>query len=69
MSKGNPRVILRMPAAELAELEKFIAASNERRRGEPWTMSDFIRAAVREKIAKMGRSAASGRKRGADAAP
>lgn len=59
MSKGSPVVTLRVPEEELARLDAAILACNSRRKGTPWSRTDFIMAAVREKLAKMARSRSS----------
>lgn len=57
MSKGSRVVPVRFEEELLDAVAAMIASSNERRQGEPWTTSEFVRAAVREKLAKMKRSA------------
>lgn len=55
-SRGSPICPIRIPAALLLEMEQLIKASNERRKGEPWTRTSFILTAIREKLYKMERS-------------
>jgi len=71
MSRGSPIVPVRIPAELLAEIGQVIDGRNERARGAPWTRSEFIVLALREKLAKMersrsGRAKAAGRRAGAD---
>lgn len=63
MSRGSPIVPIRIPSELLAEMDQVILRANEVRRGEPWGRTGFILSAVREKLAKMERSRASGGKR------
>ena len=56
MSKGNRIICVRFGEAELAEMGEVLAGRNERSNGPLWCMSDFVRAAVVEKLAKMRRS-------------
>jgi len=56
MSKGNPIVPVRFDSAMLFQMRDAIAQRNERTSNEPWTMSDFIKAAVWEKLCHMERS-------------
>lgn len=59
MSKGNKIVKVRMEPALLEELERQLASRNEHCREAPWTLSDFVRDCVRERLTKRAR-----RKRG-----
>lgn len=55
MSKGTPIVGVRIPPTQRAEVEAVIAHRNANSREAPWTLSDFVVIALREKIAKMAR--------------
>lgn len=56
MSRGSRIVKVRVPENLLAWIEETIAGRNQRTRKEPWTMSDFLREAVAEKLKHMSRS-------------
>jgi len=56
MSKGRPIVPVRFGEGTLSSMKRIVEQRNARTRNEPWTMSDFIRVAVEEKIAHMERS-------------
>lgn len=56
MSKGSPRVTLRIPDAELQQVLACIDRANEYRRGEPYDLTSWILAAIREKMAHGKRS-------------
>lgn len=62
MSKGNPIVPLRFPPQLLDQVDAKIRRSLDTRAAEPWTRTSFILAAVKEKLAKMKRSAGGRRK-------
>lgn len=53
MSRGNVIVKTRVPADLLAAIEVQIAKRNHHSAEQPWDMSDWIRVAMREKLAKM----------------
>jgi hypothetical protein len=57
MSRGNPTIQMRLSASDLEQLDLLIAKRNAHAKGEPMVRSDFVRQAIREKIAKMRRSA------------
>ena len=56
MSKGSPRIILRIPQEVVDQIEYCITTANCSRRGEPYDVSSWIRAAIVEKIAHVKRS-------------
>ena len=56
MSKGSKVVAIRFPADEYDAMLGQLADSEKFRRGEPWTLSEFVRSAIREKLKKMERS-------------
>lgn len=56
MSLGNPKVIVRFEQGLLDLIERTIEDRNGRTKREPWTLSDFIRDAVREKLDHMRRA-------------
>lgn len=59
MSKGNQIVPVRIPLPLAVDMDQAIAGRNAVARGEPWTVSEFIRVAIAEKLAKMSRSRSS----------
>jgi hypothetical protein len=56
MSAGTRVYALRIDGGMMEDAEETISRRNEFTRREPWNFSDFLRAAIREKIAKMQRS-------------
>jgi hypothetical protein len=56
MTKGNPKLIVRVPGQLIDEMRLAIAQRNRRTRDEPWVMSDFVRVAIRDKLAHIKRS-------------
>jgi len=62
-SKGNPIVKTRVTTDLEREVEITINRRNLHSDNEPWDVSEFIRSAIREKIAHMERSRNKGRKR------
>ena len=62
-SKGNPVVKTRVTTELEREVEVTINRRNLHSDNEPWDVSEFIRSAIREKIAHMERSRNKGRKR------
>lgn len=62
MSKGTKRFAFRLPPSLIDEMEETISRRNHNAPGEPWTFSDFVRIACREKVAKMERSRGGRRK-------
>jgi hypothetical protein len=57
MSKGSPRLTIRIPAELLALVDKAVYRSVYTRTNGPWTRSSFVISAIEEKLAKMARSA------------
>ena len=55
MSKGTPRVVIRLADQVVQEIELAIARRNLWSREVPWTLSDFLRVAIAEKLQKMAR--------------
>lgn len=55
-TKGTPRLSFRCSQELQLDIQECIARRNTWSREAPWTLSDFIGLACREKIAKMGRS-------------
>lgn len=55
MSKGSPRTTLRIPAELLRQIQEAIDRQSEFRRGEPWNMTTWIIAAIRERLDKQAR--------------
>lgn len=56
MSKGNRIVNVRFDAGILESIATEIARRNLNTSSAPWSMSDFIRVAVAEKLKKGARS-------------
>lgn len=56
MSKGNPKIQIRLTPAELAQIESSIHSSNARRPGVPYDLSSWVRHAIKEKLDKLQRS-------------
>jgi Arc/MetJ-type ribon-helix-helix transcriptional regulator len=54
MSKGNPIVKTRVSADMLAEMEERVASHNAHAK-DLWTVSDFIRDCIRERLSKRAR--------------
>lgn len=67
-SKGSPMVALRIPQELLTEIEATMKKRNVVAFGEPWSRTDFILVAIKEKLAHMARSRRPGRRRRAPAA-
>lgn len=56
MSKGTDRYTFRLPQDMMAEVAATIYRRNLHTDREPWELSEFVRVAIREKLAKMERS-------------
>lgn len=56
MARGSPTITFRLDDALMDDMDVAIDSRNERTRETPWTRTDFIRAAIREKLDKMRRS-------------
>lgn len=56
MSKGNAVIPVRFTENLLAWMDEEIEMRNGRTADEPWNRSDFIRAAVIDKLKHRGRS-------------
>lgn len=56
MSAGTRNRIVRIDDDSWNLFELTVEFRNANKKGKPWTMSDFIRIACREKVAKMDRS-------------
>jgi hypothetical protein len=63
MSVGSPMVAVRFNPKLLTLMMARIEEANRNRQGAPWTRSDFILTAVREKLSKMERSRKAGGRR------
>lgn len=59
MSRGSPRITIRLPVALRSEVIETIRVSKSRRRGLPHNFTTFFVDAVREKLDHMARSRAS----------
>lgn len=63
MSKGNPKIIIRVSPDTLAKIREAIDSNNVRRGAEPYDLSGWIRQAIEERLAKLERGRkGSGRK-------
>lgn len=56
MAKGTPVVPVRISDEMMMEVEEAIRSRNAVAFDAPWTVSDFIRKAIREKLSHMERS-------------
>lgn len=56
MSKGNPKVVLRLTPELLAQVHSAIERNNLTRTDEPYDVSEWIRQAIRERLDKQERS-------------
>lgn len=56
MSKGNPRVTLRLDRPLLEQVEEAVGKANKTRKAEPYDVSSWIRACILEKLAHLRRS-------------
>lgn len=68
MSKGSPVVQIRVPADLLEQVLVSIARCNVNRQQEPYTLSGWVLAAIRERLAKHRRSSVRPRGRGKESA-
>jgi len=55
-SRGNPTLQVRVSPLFISQIDARIAQRNEHTREEPWTRSDFVFAAILEKLDHMKRS-------------
>lgn len=56
MSRGTRKAVVRIATDLLQEIQETIGRRNQWVGRYPWTLSDFLRIALREKIEKMRRS-------------
>lgn len=56
MSKGNKVVPVRFTPEELQAIAEAIESANDHTRDEPYTVSSWIRKAVKDKLAHLSRS-------------
>jgi hypothetical protein len=63
MSRGTRHTPLRLSADLLDRIDREIEFTNERRAGEPFTRSAWIRQAIEEKLAHSERSRRKGRRK------
>jgi hypothetical protein len=63
MGKGTPKIVFRLDVETAELMRQTLERRNMWTRDEEWTVSDFIRVAVREKCAKMRRCRACRRRR------
>jgi Arc/MetJ-type ribon-helix-helix transcriptional regulator len=56
VSEGTPRHTFRLEDELVAEVVKTVHKRNTYTGDVPWTISDFVRIALREKLDKMARS-------------
>jgi len=62
MSRGSPKIVVRVSAELLQQLDLDLATRNENTRHELWERSDWVRAAIREKLDHRRRSRGRTRK-------
>jgi hypothetical protein len=55
MSRGSQILRLRVPPVLFERLKQTIESNNQRKVGSPWTLSDWIRDAIWEKLAHQSR--------------
>ena len=55
MSKGTPRYAFRLPPDLIAAVEEVLLSRNLHTAGELWTLSDWVRVALVEKLDKVRR--------------
>jgi hypothetical protein len=60
MSKGSPKIILRIPEELIDQIKDCVESANATRKDEPYDVSSWIRAAIAEKIAHTMRSRKQG---------
>jgi hypothetical protein len=63
-SKGTQVYGVRLPMSLCCEVQSAIARRNSVSPAAPWTLSDFVRTALAEKLQKMRRSRRPHRRRG-----
>lgn len=56
MSRGSPIVPVRISPELLSQLKSLLEERNQRSSGAEWSMSDYIRSALAEKVAHTMRS-------------
>jgi len=56
MARGNPTITFRITPDLLGLMDAELERRNEKTREAPWERSDFIRAAIRERIDHIRRS-------------
>lgn len=56
MSIGNPKIIVRLEQDLIDLIEQTMERRNKYTSRGPWTLSDFVRQAIREKIDHMRRA-------------
>lgn len=56
MAKGSQVVFVRFPPELLAEMETAVGRANQHVTGEPYTVSSWVRACVKEKLAHLARA-------------
>lgn len=69
MGKGSPVVQVRIPQAELNEIDSVIAKVNERRKEEPYDRSSFIRKCIQDGLKHLNRGRYANRKGNANFKP
>jgi hypothetical protein len=63
MSKGNPKIQIRLTVDDLALIESSIHSANLRRPDVPYDVSSWVRHAIREKLDKLRRSTKATRRK------
>jgi hypothetical protein len=64
MSKGTQVYSVRLCGEQIAAISVYLQERREQPGVEPWQFSDFIRTAVREKLAKVKRGRVPHRRKG-----
>lgn len=56
MSKGNPKILVRVPTELLTEIAMVIESANIGRKEEPYTLSSWVRHCIDAKLRHLRRS-------------
>jgi hypothetical protein len=55
MTAGTPKIVVRVNAKVQSLIQSEVDARNYGRKGKPYTMSDFIRGSISEKLKHLAR--------------
>jgi len=69
MARGNPTITFRITPELMALMDHELSRRNEKTREAPWERSDFIRAAIKERIDHINRSRKKKPKKGVSYTP